>query len=157
MKNHSVVVLMIICIFGLIFTACERNLFTFNAKIDGTPFDVDGTVARFSGRWIDIDAVQSGREPKMILFHIDAVSTGTYKLESENETIGSMAAYHTGSYLYSTNSRFTGEVKITVFDMVERKISGSFKFQAVQIKPAGSRVVNVEGSFEDVPIKEERK
>ena len=83
---------------------------------------------------------------------------GSFALNSDNQVYGNGAAYGFGKTKesltsFATNSNYTGRVTISNLDLNAKKVSGTFEYRAIQIKPAGSRIVKVTGSFKDLPIR----
>ncbi len=145
---------------GVMFiVGCGEDGVRFEAAVDGIALNAASARAKYSASRLSIDCVQFEPDTAIIVIDINANGPGTYLCDADDPRTGNAAAYYPPSHkgdsidtVLATNSRSTGTVTITKFDLETGRVSGSFEFQGSQVVPPGSKVVNVKGSFEDVPI-----
>ncbi|HUI30028.1 MAG TPA: DUF6252 family protein [Candidatus Acidoferrales bacterium] len=140
-----------------LFPGCSRT--TFDADVDGVPMNASAAGARYDGGRLDIGYRRYEPDTAGILIEINAKGPGTFVFNDDDPKTGNGAAYfpcahsdNSNDTVFATNSHATGTVTISGLDIEEKTVSGSFQFQASQIAPHGSKVVNIKGSFENVPL-----
>lgn len=170
MKMYSHIYLTGICIFALTFVGCTSKRGSFTFEVNGVAADVSPDFeAEYDGDKLTISASRAFPNLSHLSIFIFTNGPGTYTVAEhtfiynnhEHSKGGNEAWYnvtgdqYTGanSILYSTNKDNTGTVIITSFDKEDKKVSGTFEFKAIQ-KKGGSGVMNLKGSFEDVPYKQ---
>jgi len=142
---------------------------TFGCKVDGqlwmpSGFGIASTAIileanYFDGRTIIINARNLSSSPTESEFEIhlmNVVTPGVYLLNTTTEKY----PYHLGNYAYyvvrkfipsnewMTNSQYTGQVEITKTDTVNRIVSGTFQFQAINLYNTPQPVNITEGRFD---------
>lgn len=116
----------------------------------------------FDGRTIIINARNFSSSPTESEFEIhlmNVVTPGVYLLNTTSQKY----PYQAGNYAYyvvrkliplnewMTNSQYTGQVEITRTDTVNRIVSGTFQFQAINLNNSPQPINVTEGRF-DVKI-----
>jgi hypothetical protein len=130
------------------------NSSNFTADIDGSVFKGNQGIARYASGRLKIVAEHATPEKTQVLIVLNATKVGTYLLNSDNIKTENFAAYYIGNNVFATTSRFSGSITITKLDLDEKEVSGTFTFQAVQVQPPGSKVINfTNGAFKDMPIR----
>ena len=157
MKTFLTIVLVIIFIWVLAYFIFDHRSFTFTANIDGNAFNANrGKVVYTSGR-LKISAFHAAADTPLVVIDLNAVKTGTYLLNDDDPAAGNVAAYFIHKTVFATNSKTTGSVTITKFDLEEKKFSGIFAFQCIQVVPVGPKIINVtNGVFEDMPLVDQK-
>ncbi|MGD0591166.1 MAG: DUF6252 family protein [Bacteroidota bacterium] len=153
MKTFLTIVLVIIFILALVYIIFDHKSFTFTADIDGSTFDGNRAKVIYTSGRLKISAFHAAADSPLVVIDLNATKTGTYLLNDDNSATGNVAVYFAKKNVFASNSRFTGSVTITKFDLEEKEVSGTFAFQGVQVVPPGLKVVNVtNGEFENLPI-----
>lgn len=142
---------------------------TFGCKVDGQMWMPSGfgiaitapiLEARYStGRTIFINARNFSSAPTESEFEIhlmNVVTPGVYLLNTDTENYPD----ETGNYAYyvvrkitphnewMTTSQYTGQVEITKTDTINRIVSGTFQFQAINLYNSPHPVNMTEGRFD---------
>jgi hypothetical protein len=140
----------------VVFSGCGKKLYTFEAEADGVPLKIYyGANANYTGGRLSINAVQFKPDTVIIAIDLNVKGPGTYICDSDDPKTGNVGAYfpkYHEAAVFATTSRSPGTVKITEFDLEAEKISGSFQFNALQVQPPGTKVIDVRGTFEDLPV-----
>jgi len=159
MKKVSIIVLILILVGIVVYYFSDTKSYTFTADVDGVSFDAGAAYATYTAGWLDVNAAQRNSEGmKMISIHLYCSSTGSITLNSDDPELGGGASYAFGKTkdrltIFGTSSSSTGRVTVSALDTNAEQVSGTFEYRAIQTFPAGSRVVKVTGSFEDIPIR----
>jgi hypothetical protein len=169
MKTFSTIVLVIICILAVIYFLSKGNSFTFTAEVDGVSVEGSRSVAKYSDGLLRVFTVLKG-EDKGIIIIINASKPGVYSLnEGGHGLTGNHGQYAStksadvtmanatmeNSTTFLTSDHYTGKCQITTLDLTNKKVSGTFEFEAAQLTSSGygPRVVRItKGIFEDIPI-----
>jgi hypothetical protein len=158
-KKVAIIVLVLILV-GIVvyyFSATESHAFT--ADIDGVSFESGASYSTYKDGWLEVVAAQRNSEGmKIISIRLHCSSTGSTTLNSDDPERDGGASYAYGKTkdrltMFATTSSSTGRVTISALDTKDEQVSGTFEFRAIQVVPAGSRIVKVTGSFVDVPIR----
>jgi uncharacterized protein DUF6252 len=149
--------------------ATQTGANTFGCKIDGelwgpTGFGIASTAPileanYYDGRTIIINARNLSTSPTESEFEIhlmNVVTPGVYLLNTNTQKY----PYHTGNYAYyvvrkyiplnewMTTSQYSGQVEITKTDTINRIVSGTFQFQALNLYYSPQPVNVTEGRFD---------
>lgn len=140
--------------------ATQKGANTFSCKIDGKVFKPASSGGIFSSSPITVynypyggfalsaifNKTDNGQIPKEVqinLFYLQ--STGTYNLEINPYAIYKLSYW--GGPSYHTNNIYTGQVRITRCDTINKIYSGTFFFKAID--DSTGKVVNVtDGRFD---------
>jgi hypothetical protein len=159
MKKVSIVVLILVLVGIVVYYFSDTESHAFTADIDGVSFESGASYATYNDGWLNVVTAQRNSEGyKIIDIRLHCSSTGSTTLNSDDPERDGGASYAFGKTkdrltMFATTSSATGRVTISVLDTKAEQVSGTFEFRAIQIVPAGSRVVKVTGSFQDVPIR----
>lgn len=147
-----------------LFISCEEDVVLNSPSVQGRlensfwrAIDSDATLQPNGGLVITAKA----RLQTMTL-RIPSSNVGTYVLgESQSRVASFVFEYDESELFYSTGVtteeefQGDGEIKITEFDAVNRTVSGSFRFNAVNMSnnPLGGEILNFnQGVFYKVPV-----
>jgi len=149
--------------------ATQTGANTFGCRVDGQLWGPSGfgfaSTAPilegnyFDGRTIIIHArnfYSSPTESEFEIHLMNVVTPGVYLLNTTSQKY----PYQAGNYAYyvvrkfipsnewMTNSQYTGQVEITKTDTVNRIVSGTFQFQAINLYNTPQPVTITEGRFD---------
>ena len=167
MKKFFIIIFVLILIAGLIYFFYDNGSYTFTAEVDGTPLEGLSSFAEYSGGMLSIFTILNDSGQKGIIIFVKASETGNYLLNSETGSVdgqGNYGQYHYGDegnrIIFLSNGQYAGKCKITTLDLSNKKVSGTFEFEAIESihTPTGyaysTRVVRItNGKFKNVPIK----
>lgn len=136
---------------------------TVKALLNGASFTSDSGTASSaeyirSSRLLTIFGTKGGNEELSItIFSLNGA--GTYALGGQqSKGLASFAHFDrvdtTLTRTYATNAEKAGTMVLTKFDTVGGVISGTFKFNALQLSPSGTTntMTVLDGSFTDLPL-----
>ena len=169
MKTLSTIILVIIFILAIVYFIFGYNSYTFTAEVDGVSVEASKSAAKYSDGLLRIFTLLKGKD-KGIIIIINASKPGVYSLDdggpdlarnhgqyvvtnSANVTITN--ATKENSTVFLTSDQYTGKCQISMLDLTDKKVSGTFEFVAAQLTSSGygPRVVRItKGIFEDIPI-----
>ena len=167
MKKYFIIILILILIVGLIYFFYDSGSYTFTAEVDGTPLEGLSSFAEYSGGMLSIFTILNDSGQKGIIIFVKASETGNYLLSSGTGSIDGQenyGQYHYGDegnrIIFLSNGQYAGKCKIATLDLSNKKVSGTFEFEAIESICAptgyayGTRVVHItNGKFKNVPIK----
>jgi hypothetical protein len=159
MKMYSYVCLIILSIFVFIFAGCTSKQASSTLEVNGVAAEITHFEAEYDGSYLGFFAKQGSPNPATFIIRVFIDGPGTYTLNdgtyiynNRKYTIrGNIAHYTRESITYYTNAIYTGTVTITSIDVENKIVSGTFEYRAAQ-RLVESKVINIKGSFEDVPI-----
>ena len=169
MKTFSTIILVIIFILAIVYFIFGYNSYTFTAEVDGVSVEGSRSTAKYSNGLLRIFTVLKG-EDKGIIIIINALKPGVYSLNEGGQGLtGNHGQYAVtksadvtmanatmeNSTTFLTSYHYTGKCQITTLDLTDKKVSGTFEFEAAQLTSSGygPRVVHItKGIFEDIPI-----
>ena len=154
MKKYFIIALVVIIILALIIVIHDYFFTpTFTANIDGNSFKGNrGIVICKSGKLV---ISVGASDTAYFRIFMNATKVGTYLINDGNTETDGFAEYCIGENIFTSTSKFAGSVTITKLDLEKKKVSGTFVFRVMQVKPPGSKVINItNGVFEDIPIKD---
>lgn len=165
MKPLTFFFLIIILVAGLIYFFYFWKPY-FSAEVDGFSVDAWGAAATYKNNQLHILAglkESIGKKPGVIYIYVIASKLGEYSLYDDHRyNGGNNAGYSYGDKQnrtsFITTSQHTGKIKITELDTTNKKVSGTFEFNAVEVSSRGygTRIAQItEGAFNNIPIKSE--
>jgi hypothetical protein len=154
MKTFFIIIFIVLILAAFAYLYNTIGGTNFKADIDGKAFRPNKMNAAYSSGRLHIFAVYIYKDTTLMTIDLNASKEGTYALNEDNMETGNVGAYLTREVSFSTNSRYTGSVTITELDLDNKKVSGTFEFNAVQIYPPGSKVIKfTDGELKNFPIK----
>jgi hypothetical protein len=163
MKIRNYISIAVIYTLAVSLIGCAKKPCSWNGEVNGVPFEITTSEAKFDGVFLSIDA----RQEAPFLAHINMVlfvdgpgnytcNEGTYFFHNRKLKIKGNTAYYNISakpnpIFHHTNSQNIGTVVITSLDADDKVVSGTFQFRLAE-RETGSSEVNLKGSFENVPM-----